>query len=201
MSDSKVSDEKDQHHVPFPEEDNGEAKPRQPTSYTMVDPRFREIYFQFYKETYKPSVLDRKTKELVAIAASLAAKCQGCLEGHIKKALKFGATREEISESIAIAIGVNAAAIVDLTDIAAENMNLKLFPGPKKWPPGAGTAKPPIKEDSPLSIVALLLAWRVTATAYALLPRCSMTDSVRMSASVVKWASPSSTLAAVGSPK
>ena len=81
----------------------------------MVDPRFREIYFQFYKETYKPSVLDRKTKELIAIAASLAAKCQGCLEGHVKKALKFGATREEISESIAIAIGVNAAAIVDLT--------------------------------------------------------------------------------------
>jgi AhpD family alkylhydroperoxidase len=114
------------HHVPFPEDDNGAAKP-QPTSYTMVEPRFREIYFQFYKETYKPSVLDRKTKELVAIAASLAAKCQGCLEGHVKKALKFGATREEISESIAIAIGVNAAAIVDLTDIAADNLDLKLY--------------------------------------------------------------------------
>ena len=126
MSDSKVSDSKDHRHQPFPEEDEGKASP-QPTSYTMVEPRFREIYFQFYKETYKPSVLDRKTKELVAIAASLAAKCQGCLEGHIKKALKFGATREEISESIAIAIGVNAAAIVDLTDIAAENMNLKLY--------------------------------------------------------------------------
>jgi AhpD family alkylhydroperoxidase len=95
----------------------------------MVDPRFREIYFEFYKETYRPSVLDRKTKELVAISASLAAKCQGCLEGHIKKALKFGATREEISETIAIAMGVNAAAIVDLTDIAAENLEIKLFLG------------------------------------------------------------------------
>jgi AhpD family alkylhydroperoxidase len=93
----------------------------------MVDPRFRDIYFQFYKETYKPSVLDRKTKELIAIAASLTAKCQGCLEGHIKKALKFGATRDEISESIAIAIGVNAAAVVDLTDIAADNLDLKLY--------------------------------------------------------------------------
>jgi len=115
-------------HVPFPEEDNDTSKgPEQPASYTMVDPRFREIYFQFYKETYKPSVLDRKTKELIAIAASLAAKCQGCLEGHIKKAQKFGATREEISEAIAVAIGVNAAAIVDLTDIAADNLGLKLY--------------------------------------------------------------------------
>jgi AhpD family alkylhydroperoxidase len=115
-------------HVPFPEEDNGAQKaPEQIGSYSMVDPRFREIYFQFYKETYRPSALDRKTKELVAIAASLAAKCQGCLDGHIKKALKFGATREEISETIAISMGVNAAAIVDLTDIAAENLEIKLF--------------------------------------------------------------------------
>jgi AhpD family alkylhydroperoxidase len=123
-----VSEEKKPHHVPFPEEDNGAPRtPDQSSSYTMVEPRFREIYFQFYKETYKPSVLDRKTKELIAIAASLAAKCQGCLEGHIKKALKVGATRDEISESIAIAIGVNAAAIVDLTDIAADNLDLKLY--------------------------------------------------------------------------
>ena len=113
-------------HVPFPEEDNGAEKP-QIGSYSMVDPRFREIYFEFYKETYRPSVLDRKTKELVAISASLAAKCQGCLEGHIKKALKFGATREEISETIAIAMGVNAAAVVDLTDIAADNLGIKLY--------------------------------------------------------------------------
>ncbi len=121
-----MSEEPKKHHVPFPEEDNGEAHP-QPTSYTMLDPRFREVYFQFYKETYKPSALDRKTKELIAISASLIAKCQGCLEGHIKKALKFGATREEISETIAIALGVNAAAVVDLTDIAAENMDLRLY--------------------------------------------------------------------------
>ena len=116
-------------HQPFPEDEEGAPRP-QPTSYTMVEPRFREIYFQFYKESYRPSVLDRKTKELIAISASLAAKCQGCLEGHVRKALKFGASREEISEAIAIAIGVNAAAIVDLTDIAAENMKLRLFDGP-----------------------------------------------------------------------
>jgi AhpD family alkylhydroperoxidase len=124
-----VTDDEKKHHVPFPEDDNGGAPkpPEQSGSYTMVDPRFREIYFQFYKETYKPSALDRKTKELVAISASLIAKCQGCLEGHIKKALKFGATREEISETIAIAMGVSAAAVVDLTDIAADNMDVKLY--------------------------------------------------------------------------
>src|SRR5947209_3899260 len=80
------------------------------TSFTMVEPRFRRAYFAFYHETYKTSKIDRKTKELIAISASLAAKCQGCLEGHIRKALKLGATKEDISETIAIATGVNAAA-------------------------------------------------------------------------------------------
>src|SRR5512142_2654639 len=107
-----MTDDAKKRHVPFPEEDNGAPKPPEQTnSYTMVDPRFREVYFQFYKETYKSSALDRKTKELVAIGASLTAKCQGCIEGHVRKALKFGATREEISEAIAIAMGVNAAAV------------------------------------------------------------------------------------------
>jgi AhpD family alkylhydroperoxidase len=96
-------------------------------SYTMVDPKMRKIYFQFYQETYRSSVLDRKTKELIAIAASLATHCKGCLEGHIKKALKYGATKEELSETIAITMGVSAASIVDLTDIAAESLKIRHF--------------------------------------------------------------------------
>jgi AhpD family alkylhydroperoxidase len=99
-------------------------------SYTMVDPRMRKIYFQFYQETYKKSVIDRKTKELIAIAASMASHCKGCLEGHIKKALKFGATREELSETIAITMGgVAAASMVDLTDIAAADLRIRHFDG------------------------------------------------------------------------
>jgi AhpD family alkylhydroperoxidase len=109
--------------------DKQDSKEEKWPSYTMVDPRMRRIYFQFYQETYKSSVLDRKTKELIAIAASLATKCQGCLEGHIKKALKFGATKEELSETIAITMGVNAAAIVDLTDIASESLRIRHFDG------------------------------------------------------------------------
>jgi AhpD family alkylhydroperoxidase len=96
-------------------------------SYTMVEERMKKIYFDFYQETYKRSKIDRKTKELIAIAASLGFKCQGCLNGHIKKAQKFGATPEEISEAIAIAMGVAAASVVDLTDIAAERLQIKHF--------------------------------------------------------------------------
>lgn len=108
--------------------DSPDSKEKWP-SYTMVDPRMRKIYFQFYVETYKKSAIDRKTKELIAIAASLATHCDGCLDGHVKKALKYGATRDEISETIAITMGVSAAAMVDLTDKASERLRLKLFDG------------------------------------------------------------------------
>jgi AhpD family alkylhydroperoxidase len=96
-------------------------------SYSMVEARMRKVYFRFYKETYKSTDIDRKTKELIAIAASLGFNCAGCLEGHLKKALDYGATKEEISESISIAMGVAAAGVVDQTDIAAEKLQLDHF--------------------------------------------------------------------------
>ena len=96
-------------------------------SYTMVEDRMKKIYFDFYHETYRKSNIDRKTKDLSAIAASLGFKCQGCLNGHIKKAKKFGASPEEISEAVSIAMGVAAASVVDLTDIAAEHLQIKHF--------------------------------------------------------------------------
>src|SRR5216110_2787329 len=111
--------------------DKPNSKDEKWPSYTMVDPRMRKIYFQFYQETYKSTVLDRKTKELIAIAASLATHCKGCLDGHIKKALKYGATKEELSETIAITMGVSAASMVDLTDIAAESLQIRHFESPR----------------------------------------------------------------------
>lgn len=44
--------------------------------------------------------LDEKTKELIAIGASVTAHCQPCLEYHSKKALEFGSDAEEIAEAI-----------------------------------------------------------------------------------------------------
>jgi len=93
----------------------------------MVEDRMKKIYFKFYKETYKASEIDRKTKELIAIAASLGFKCDGCLQGHVEKALQYGASPEEISEAISITMGVAAASVVDQTDIISERMQLQLF--------------------------------------------------------------------------
>ncbi len=119
----------DKNGVHIPGIDYAPAKDT-PASYSMIEPRMRDIYAKFYKETYfsENKVLDSKTQELIALACSLIAKCQGCIEGHVQKALKYGATKEEISEAIVIAIGVNAASIVDLTDNTATKLNVNHFP-------------------------------------------------------------------------
>lgn len=48
--------------------------------------------------------LDPKTKELIATAISIAVRCDGCITYHVKAAHKLGATREEINETIGMAI-------------------------------------------------------------------------------------------------
>ena len=87
-------------------------------SYALLTPDLKQLYMGFYKATYGMSKLTMKVKEFVAIAASLTTGCKGCLEGHLKKAKREGATSEEIAEVIAITLGVNAATIVDRSDIA-----------------------------------------------------------------------------------
>jgi AhpD family alkylhydroperoxidase len=106
-------------------------------SYSMLEPRMKKVYGAYYKELYytpERRILDPKVQELISIAASLVAKCDGCIDGHVKKALALGATKEEISETICIAAAINAAAMIDLSDRTAARLGLNHFP-----------AKPPAK--------------------------------------------------------
>jgi AhpD family alkylhydroperoxidase len=116
-------------------EDNGELIPaaanEPPASYSMLEPRMKRVYGAYYKELYftpERRVLDPKVQELISIAASLVAKCEGCIDGHMKKALSLGATKEEISETICIAAAINAAAMIDLSDRTAARLGLNHFP-------------------------------------------------------------------------
>jgi AhpD family alkylhydroperoxidase len=109
-------------------EDDPKATKKTPPSMSMIEPRLRNIYLQFYKESYfTPSALDLKTKELIAIGCSVIAKCEGCLEGHLKKARQIGITKEEISDALAIAVGIAAAGVMDFSDKAAVKLNLHHF--------------------------------------------------------------------------
>ncbi|GMG81049.1 carboxymuconolactone decarboxylase family protein [Paralimibaculum aggregatum] len=48
--------------------------------------------------------LDPRTKELIALAIGIAARCDGCLAYHARAAARHGATRAEIVEAIGVAV-------------------------------------------------------------------------------------------------
>ncbi len=62
-------------------------------------------HFQdFMKAVQKPSILDTKTKELIALGTAITARCKYCIALHVKKLLEIGATREEILEASTVSI-------------------------------------------------------------------------------------------------
>ena len=49
-----------------------------------------------------PGVLDKKTKELIALAVSVAARCEPCIGFHVQTLVKLGVTRQEIDETLGV---------------------------------------------------------------------------------------------------
>ncbi|MGQ0698619.1 MAG: carboxymuconolactone decarboxylase family protein [Panacagrimonas sp.] len=47
--------------------------------------------------------LDRKTKELIALALSVASRCDPCIGFHMKSLVALGATRQEVDETLGVA--------------------------------------------------------------------------------------------------
>lgn len=52
--------------------------------------------------------LDTKTKELIALAIAVAIRCDGCVAFHAKAAVEQGATREELMETMGMALYMGA---------------------------------------------------------------------------------------------
>lgn len=48
--------------------------------------------------------LDKKTKELIALALGVAAHCDGCIGFHAEALVKLGATRQEVEETLGMAV-------------------------------------------------------------------------------------------------
>src|ERR1700757_2052330 len=52
----------------------------------------------------RDGALDKKTKELIALALGVAAHCDGCIGFHTEALVRLGATREEVEETLGMAV-------------------------------------------------------------------------------------------------
>jgi AhpD family alkylhydroperoxidase len=56
----------------------------------------------------EPKALDTKTKELIALGISVAVRCDACIAFHAEAAVKQGASRDELMETMGMAIYMGA---------------------------------------------------------------------------------------------
>ena len=56
----------------------------------------------------KANALDTKTKELIALAIAVAIRCDGCVAFHAEAAMKQGASRDEVMETMGMAVYMGA---------------------------------------------------------------------------------------------
>jgi len=58
----------------------------------------------------KTGQLDEKTRQLISLAVAVTTRCDGCIAFHSQAAVKAGATQEQISEALGVAVAMNAGA-------------------------------------------------------------------------------------------
>lgn len=66
--------------------------------------------------------MDEKTKELIAIGASISGHCQPCLKYHIEQAVKLGIDLEGINTAIAVGKTVEKGALKAMDNFAKEQI-------------------------------------------------------------------------------
>ncbi len=71
---------------------------------SSATPQTMAGFLAMHRSAVADGVLSTRTKELMALAISVAVRCDGCIAYHVHDALRAGATDEEITESIGVAV-------------------------------------------------------------------------------------------------
>ena len=67
-------------------------------------PEVMKAFYSLGQNASTSGAIDAKTKELIALAIGVATHCDNCIAFHTQAALKAGATREEIMETLGVTI-------------------------------------------------------------------------------------------------
>ncbi len=65
-------------------------------------PQMAKGWWEYYNAVEGETVLDKKTKALIAVAVGVHGRCPHCTGSRIKKALSIGLSKEEIAETIMV---------------------------------------------------------------------------------------------------
>ncbi len=78
--------------------------------FVLNAPEVGQAFEEFRRSYDQGGVLDRKTKELLMLVMACASRSTYNAEQHLRAALEAGATKEEVTEALMIAVGEDAGA-------------------------------------------------------------------------------------------
>lgn len=70
----------------------------------MEIPEVMQGFGALHEAAIKPGALDAKTKELIALGIAITVRCDGCISFHVHDAMQAGASKQEIAETVSVAI-------------------------------------------------------------------------------------------------
>lgn len=89
----------------------------------QASPEIMKSFSEMSRAAHAGAALDKKTKELIALSIGVATRCAPCIAYHTEGALKEGASRAEIAETLAMAVYMGAGPSVMYAAQAMEAVN------------------------------------------------------------------------------
>jgi 4-carboxymuconolactone decarboxylase len=80
------------------------AIPKRFQKFTEDYPDIANAYESLGNAVHKAGPLDEKTRSLIKLAISTGARLEGAVHSHARKALKAGVTREEMRQTVLLAL-------------------------------------------------------------------------------------------------
>src|SRR5436853_617188 len=79
-------------------------------------------FFALDTQAYEAGALDKKTKELMGLTASIVLRCDDCITYHIKQCVICGVTREQLMDAFNVALVVGGSITIPHLRRAVEKL-------------------------------------------------------------------------------
>ena len=80
-------------------------------------------FFALDTQAYEDGALDKRTKELMGLAASMVLRCDDCITYHVKQCAAAGVTREEFLDAFNVALVVGGSIVIPHLRRAVERLD------------------------------------------------------------------------------
>ncbi|HWS54954.1 MAG TPA: carboxymuconolactone decarboxylase family protein [Pyrinomonadaceae bacterium] len=91
-------------------------------------------FFALDTQAYEDGALDKRTKELMGLAASMVLRCDDCITYHVKQCASAGVTREEFLDAFNVALVVGGSIVIPHLRRAVERLDEILAGGAEARP-------------------------------------------------------------------